>query len=63
MKYRSSRRDFLAAGLALTGLRTPLPAPMETGDALKYRTLGRTGLKVTTVGCGCLVSADVSVIE
>ncbi len=30
---------------------------------LEYRTLGRTGLKVTTVGFGCMITSDPSVIE
>jgi len=29
---------------------------------LEYRTLGRTGLKVTTVGMGCMITSDPSVI-
>ena len=36
-----------------------------TADAVKpsYRTLGRTGLKVTTVGMGCMITSDPSVVE
>ncbi|HWR50674.1 MAG TPA: aldo/keto reductase [Bryobacteraceae bacterium] len=30
---------------------------------LQHRTLGRTGLKVTTVGFGCMMTSDVTVIE
>ncbi|MGB9605782.1 MAG: aldo/keto reductase, partial [Bryobacteraceae bacterium] len=30
---------------------------------LRYRTLGRTGFKVTTVGFGCMITSDPSVIE
>jgi hypothetical protein len=30
---------------------------------LSYRTLGRTGLKVTTVGFGCMITSDASVVE
>jgi aryl-alcohol dehydrogenase-like predicted oxidoreductase len=33
------------------------------GSGLQYRTLGRTGLKVTTVGFGCMVTSDPTVIE
>jgi len=58
-----SRRGFLAAGLAAPALKAqPAPPPTPAAD-IRYRTLGRTGLKVTTVGCGCMVSADVSVIQ
>jgi len=30
---------------------------------LEYRTLGKTGLKVTTLGFGCMITSDPSVIE
>jgi len=36
-------------------------APEQGG--LKYRVLGKTGLKVTTVGFGCMITSDQSVIE
>ena len=71
MKLNSSRRNFLAAGLALpaAGMATVSPSPstenrkpFSNGD-LRYKTLGRTGLKVTTVGFGCMVTSDQSVIE
>jgi predicted aldo/keto reductase-like oxidoreductase len=50
----TTRRDFLAAGMAL-------PAVFESGG-LRYRTLGRTGLKVTTLGMGCVPITDPSVV-
>jgi LSD1 subclass zinc finger protein len=75
MKDKSSRRDFLALGLALpatalgstplTGLTSPevsKPAS-EPAGGLSYRVLGKTGLKVTTVGFGCMITSDPSVIE
>lgn len=57
MKHNSSRRKFLKAGLALPAvgllsrksLGSILPEPSPEG--LSYRTLGKTGLKVTSVGC------------
>jgi aryl-alcohol dehydrogenase-like predicted oxidoreductase len=68
-----SRRDFLAAGLALpaVGLRptdTPPLAPVGDGVRpapveLAYRTLGRTGLKVISLAFGCMTTADPSVID
>jgi len=74
MKNHSSRRDFLAAGLALPAAalakntgpapsRPALPAlePPEAG--FQYRTLGKTGLKVTTMGFGCMITSDQSVVE
>lgn len=82
MKPKTSRRDFLSAGLILPvmgasssmGLTSSSmglwPSPEKpTGKAsgsavkLEHRTLGRTGLKVTTVGMGCMITSDPSVIE
>jgi predicted aldo/keto reductase-like oxidoreductase len=73
MKPDVSRRDFLMAGLALpaAGLRPTNnpPLPPEGSQAkpesvkLTYRTLGKTGLKVTSLAFGCMTTADPSVIE
>jgi predicted aldo/keto reductase-like oxidoreductase len=57
VKHKPSRRRFLQAGLVLpaaglvscNGLDTRSSKPSQTG--LSYRTLGKTGLKVTSVGC------------
>jgi uncharacterized protein len=69
-----SRRKFLAAGLALPvaasatrsseqqGPQTPA-RPQFSGPAFRHRTLGKTGLKVTTVGFGCMITSDGSVVE
>jgi predicted aldo/keto reductase-like oxidoreductase len=72
MDTKSSRRDFLAtAGLALPTAalssigkqgRTP-QIPLATPAALSYRVLGKTGLKVTSLGFGCMITSDQSVIE
>jgi aryl-alcohol dehydrogenase-like predicted oxidoreductase len=73
----SSRRNFLAAGLALPAAAsasrseqaqsTPSPAPLRppasSAPAFRYKVLGKTGLKVTTLGCGCMITSDGSVIE
>ncbi|MGO8758554.1 MAG: aldo/keto reductase [Terracidiphilus sp.] len=75
MPSRTSRRSFLSAGIS-AGLLAPLAKATPAigvlnrgGDAapsaavkLSYRTLGRTGLKVTTVGFGCMITSDPSVI-
>jgi len=59
----TSRRSFLAGGLALPaasalpGLDAPKTPPVA------FRTLGRTGLKVSAVGMGCMITSDPSVIQ
>ena len=73
MKPNFSRRDFLATGLVLpaAGLRSsPVSSkPLAVGQAqpepgrLEYRTLGKTGLKVTALAFGCMTTSDSSVIE
>jgi predicted aldo/keto reductase-like oxidoreductase len=72
MTYSTSRRGFLSTGLALpvAGLGSKLGlfrSPKFSTDAttsvkLDYRTLGKTGLKVTTLGFGCMITSDPSVI-
>jgi len=77
MPTRTSRRDFLAAGVtagllapfagatpAMGGLGSQSEAsPSGSAVKLSYRTLGRTGLHVTSVGFGCMITSDPSVIE
>jgi len=70
MNSRASRRNFLAAGLTLpaAALAVPqrpqaTPAASPASNALAYRTLGKTGLKVTSVGFGCMVTSDPTVIS
>ncbi|MGB8258891.1 MAG: aldo/keto reductase [Terracidiphilus sp.] len=67
----SSRRQFLSAGLALPvagaamnfGLSAAAePATSAAAPKLDYRVLGKTGLKLTTVGFGCMITSDPSVI-
>src|ERR1019366_693896 len=68
------RRNFLLAGLAVPAAASaarpsaddqkhdaPLPTPVSS-PGLRYRTLGKTGLKVTSVGFGCMITSDASVI-
>ena len=64
----STRRDFLSAGLltSVAGLASA-PGAWAQADAhptnqLSYRILGKTGLKVTRVGFGCMITSDASVI-
>ena len=79
MSSNTSRREFLTAGLSAglalpiagAGSRMGLLSPSDEPKAkaagspvkLEYKTLGRTGLKVTTVGFGCMITSDPSVIE
>jgi len=42
--------------------QTPKPASPGAA-AVRYRTLGKTGLKVSTVGYGCMITSDSSVIS
>ena len=63
---QSSRRDFLAAGLALPAAATAQPARPAAAAAapkLTYRTLGKTGLKLTSLSFGCMTTSDGGVIE
>ncbi len=71
MKTDTSRRNFLAAGLALpaAGLASttsgPASAPQPGSPPrgkITYRVLGKTGLKVSTVGYGAMITSDPTVI-
>src|ERR1039458_3771571 len=74
MENAPSRRNFLAAGLALPAAasasrssgagqsQTQPPVRSSSGAALQYRILGKTGLRVTTVGYGCMITSDPTVI-
>ena len=71
MNTSTSRRNFLTAGLALpvAGMAStsasPVRAAFQSASApgtLTYRVLGKTGMKVTTVGFGCMITSDPSVI-
>ncbi len=56
MKFDSSRRKFLQAGLALPAaglVASHYSAGLgQASERVVYRTLGKTGLKVSAVGCG-----------
>jgi hypothetical protein len=73
-----SRRSFLATGLALPAVasatrsepepqtparpQSPVKA-LSSGPELRYKVLGKTGLRVTAVGFGCMITSDGSVVE
>ncbi len=73
MKSTCTRRNFLGAGLAFpaTGMPSLMntthdagpEAPKAEVPRLTYRTLGKTGLKVTPLAFGCMTTSDPSVIE
>jgi hypothetical protein len=75
MNSSSSRRSFLAAGLALpaaglahnAGEKSSPEKPKDNianvAPKFTYRALGKTGLKPTAVGFGCMITSDQSVIE
>jgi len=63
MRADDSRRSFLASGLALPLAGPASVAPLAAASAVNYRVLGKTGLKVSTVGFGCMITSDPSVIS
>ena len=66
MKHKPSRRTFLQAGLALpaAGLISSRGAELFSSSpaGLVYRTLGKTGLKVTAVGCAAGAVPDPDIL-
>src|SRR5512137_250920 len=75
MSSPRSRRDFLTTS-ALTGLALPAAAAIDTpkpvppaiasapaAPAIRKRKLGKTGLEVSEVAFGCMITSDQSVIE
>jgi predicted aldo/keto reductase-like oxidoreductase len=66
MKFNSSRRKFLKAGLIIpaAGLASTynLDAFSKTPEGVSYRVLGKTGLNVSSVGSGVGIEPDPQVI-
>ena len=64
MERQASRRNFLA-GLAGSAAAQAQPAPQASSSNAKlaWRTLGKTGVKVTPLSFGCMTTADMSVIQ
>jgi uncharacterized protein len=62
---KSSRRSFLAAGLAApAALALAKSTDLAASNlVVKYQRLGRTDMTVTRVGFGCMITSDASVIE
>jgi uncharacterized protein len=76
MTTSRSRREFIVAGLALpvaaeAAIDTPRPeappslAPVASGPppVIRKRKLGKTGMEVSEVAFGCMITSDQSVIE
>jgi len=70
MNKMSTRRDFLSAalltpfaGLASTSGVGQQVEQFPSAGGLSFRLLGKTGLKVTSLGFGCMITSDPSVIE
>ena len=67
-KVSATRRSFLAAGVVLpaaglASVRAPGAPFYQSPAALPVRTLGKTGMKVTRLGFGCMITSDPSVIS
>ncbi len=63
MAFEPSRRSFLAAAAALPAATVlPAMAAPAASNPVSYRVLGKSGLKVTTVGFGSMITSDPSVI-
>jgi predicted aldo/keto reductase-like oxidoreductase len=60
MPLDASRRAFLLAGAALSASAQP---PASRRVELRFRTLGRTGLRVTELGFGSEAVSDITVFE
>lgn len=58
MNLHASRRSFLAGGLAL-----PAAGLAQQTSKLEPRLLGKTGIRVTPLGFGCMTTSDPTVIE
>ena len=58
-----SRMGFADAGMGLFKSSEEPTEKAATPPQLEYRILGRTGLKVTTLGFGCMITSDPSVVE
>lgn len=57
----TSRRKFFLAGLAVpAAAQTRAP---KSAAPLRYRLLGKTGLRVTELGCGCEAVSDYTVLQ
>lgn len=65
LKIGSLGAAFTATGLGLAADQGTQPAPAAKPDAVTpvYRTLGRTGMKVTVIGIGALATAEAAIFR
>jgi aryl-alcohol dehydrogenase-like predicted oxidoreductase len=67
MATHSSRRNFLAAGLGIPAAGfaagSGIAGARDQAPKAEYRTLGKTGLKVSSLGFGCMLASDPVVVE
>jgi hypothetical protein len=59
----ASRVGFASTGTALFKSPEESTEKPSAPPKLEFRTLGKTGLKVTTLGFGCMITSDPSVVE
>lgn len=63
MRNLPSRRSFFASGLALSAAKLAAPTAASAAEpAIEYRELGKTGFKVSSLGFGCMLASDPTVI-
>jgi aryl-alcohol dehydrogenase-like predicted oxidoreductase len=64
MPAKPSRRDFIAASLALPALGAAMTGSSAAADRAprQKRRLGNTGLEIDPLGFGCMITSDPSVI-
>lgn len=60
MSLKTSRRGFFGSAAALAAGQA---SAQTAAPKLEYRTLGKTGVKITSLGFGCMLASDPAVIE
>ena len=63
MSTNTSRRNFVAGLAACSASQAQTATRPGQAAKLEWRTLGKTGLKVTSVSFGCMTTSDIGVIQ